>query len=486
MLDAHKIYLYDRIKETSYTTGTSDFLLNGAANGFSSFGSVYQDGDNLFYAITDGTSYEVGSGVYRVSQSQNYITRYPFRSSNSNNIVNFGVGLKEVFATYPATHSVYTASGLQNHSAPKESGIAFWSSSNIINYDSNLIWDSGKIRMGINKPSPSFAIDIGGNSIDSIIRASGFYTDGSGVIFPSGNNGSASYHGGIQLTHYEQNSLVTLTGLDSVIELSGNAQNYFLLKPQNAGLVFAGPASGCTPPCSPDYPTFRPLLIEDIHDINTASQIDNSMLVYNSAETEWEANAKITFDDNKLLLNCVGNNSFPTQGFQIVSNSGVGNFRSNSFYNGEDPVRLIFRRGAGDINNPTMVNAGGGLFAIRSETYDSNGDVCVMGGLRMEIDNDSTVVPGAKIFMRTTSGGADTESSIRRQLTLYSTGLLENTGDIKASGTDFSSLKIREPYTPSSPTDTGDTGQITWDDQFLYVCVAPNTWKRVYLTSWTI
>ena len=55
MLEAHKIYIYDRIKETSYTTGTGNFALNGAANGFSSFGSVYDNNDNVFYAATDGT-----------------------------------------------------------------------------------------------------------------------------------------------------------------------------------------------------------------------------------------------------------------------------------------------------------------------------------------------------------------------------------------------------------------------------------------------
>lgn len=482
MLDSHKVYLYDRIKETSYTIGTGAFGLQGAANGFSSFGSEYSDGDNIFYAITDGTVYEVGSGVYN-SGATNTITRFPVKSSNDNNLVNFPQGLKEVFATYPATNSVYTASGLQSHPAPQESGVAFWSSSNIVNYDASIIWDSGKSRLGIRNTAPSFTIDIGGDAPESIIQASGFYVGSSGIIFPSGNNGLASYSGGIQLSHYEPNLLDSNSGLDAVIELSGVAQNSFSLKKQNAGLVFAGPASGCTPPCSPDYPAFRPLLIEDIHDIDTSSQVDNSMLVYNSSATEWEANSKITFDDNKLLLNCVGNNFFPSQGFQIISNSGVGNIRSNSFYDTDQPPRLIFRRGAGDVTNPTMVNSGSGLFAIRSETYDSNGDLFIMGGLRMEIDNDSTVVPGAKIFMRTISGGADFDSSINRQLTLYSTGLLENTGDIKADDADFTGLTIRQSSTPASSSAVGASGEIRWDDEYLYVCVAPDTWKRVYLTS---
>lgn len=263
MLESHKIYLYDRIKETSYVLGTQDFVLNGPVNGFSPFGSVYQNGDNLFYAATDGTFYEVGSGVY-VTGVQNYIVRYPFRSSSNNQKINFGEGLKEIFATYPATHSVYSASGLQNNSAPQEKGLAFWSSSNIINYDNNLIWDSGLRRLGIQKNLPVYAIDIGGPAHESIIRSSGISVGASGIIFPFANNGDSSYIGGVQLTHYEPNNLESSTDIDAILELSGVAKNSFLLKQQNAGLVFAGPVSGCTPPCSPDYPNFRPLFIRDI------------------------------------------------------------------------------------------------------------------------------------------------------------------------------------------------------------------------------
>jgi hypothetical protein len=263
MLESHTIFLQDRIKETSYTVGAGSFVLNGASNGFSSFGSVYTNGDNLFYAATDGTFYEVGSGVY-VTGVQNFLIRFPFRSTNNNSIVNFGEGLKEVFVTYPATNSVYSASGLQGYQAPQQSGIAYWSTSNILNYDSNFVWDESNDRIGIRKNNPSYTIDIGGTAAQSIIRSSGLLVGSSGIVFPSGNNGNSSYIGGTQLSHYEPIVLNNLTGSDQILELSGVAQNNILLKKQNAGLVFAGPASGCTPPCSPDYPNFRPLTWEDI------------------------------------------------------------------------------------------------------------------------------------------------------------------------------------------------------------------------------
>lgn len=46
------------------------------------------------------------------------------------------------------------------------------------------------------------------------------------------------------------------------------------------------------------------------------------------------------------------------------------------------------------------------------------------------------------------------------------------------------SVQVTSPKTPASATDTGETGQIAWDDEHIYVCTAPDTWKRSALTTW--
>lgn len=38
--------------------------------------------------------------------------------------------------------------------------------------------------------------------------------------------------------------------------------------------------------------------------------------------------------------------------------------------------------------------------------------------------------------------------------------------------------------TPSSASDTGEAGKMLWDADYLYVCVATNTWKRVAIATW--
>jgi hypothetical protein len=431
MLDSHKVFLYDRIKETSFTLGTSNFTLNGAADGFSSFGSVYSNGENVFYAATDGTFYEVGSGVY-VTGVQNSLTRFPFRSSNNNQIVSFGEGVKEVFVTYPATNSVFSASGLQGQSQPQSSGLAFWSSSHILNYDPNIVWNSELSRLGIKKSAPVFAIDIGGDAPESIIRSSGLFVKSSGIFFPSGNNGDASYFGGRQLVHYEPNSLNFLTGVDQVFELSGVSKNNILFKQQNAGLVFAGPASGCTPPCSPDYPTFRPLLVEDIHDLN-ASVIDNG------------------------------------GGVSLYQRLGVNTNRLD-----------------GNITSYTNQNDPNAVSGLLKASYVASG---LYGGGLTLVDTVLSNPSGQYGY-----GIYTTESGVNLSFNSFNmaSGITQSVLTLKSNGVAASAvmdfygqkLRIRNSKTPVSSSDVGDAGDICWDSTYIYVCVATNTWKRAFISTW--
>ncbi len=45
-------------------------------------------------------------------------------------------------------------------------------------------------------------------------------------------------------------------------------------------------------------------------------------------------------------------------------------------------------------------------------------------------------------------------------------------------------LILASPTVPATASSTGTTGQISWDANFIYVCVATNTWKRAALSTW--
>lgn len=86
-----------RVKETSTTTGTGDLTLAGAATNFKTFASVCSVGDTFEYFIEDATNsaWEAGLGIYSATNTLKRLI--PIRSTNSNALVNFSAGTKNVW-----------------------------------------------------------------------------------------------------------------------------------------------------------------------------------------------------------------------------------------------------------------------------------------------------------------------------------------------------------------------------------------------------
>jgi hypothetical protein len=60
-------------------------------------------------------------------------------------------------------------------------------------------------------------------------------------------------------------------------------------------------------------------------------------------------------------------------------------------------------------------------------------------------------------------------------------GVVETSGSFSLTSGVF---RVHAPWTPASATATGEVGTICWDQGYLYVCTAANTWKRAALTTW--
>lgn len=92
----------DRTQETTTTTGTGTITLGGAVTGYQAFSAAVPTGTRVCYCITDGTNWEVGDGVYTLSGTT--LSRdNVYSSSNSNNLVSFAAGTKNVFITESGT-----------------------------------------------------------------------------------------------------------------------------------------------------------------------------------------------------------------------------------------------------------------------------------------------------------------------------------------------------------------------------------------------
>lgn len=96
----------DRVKETTTTTGTGTVTLAGAVTGFKAFSAVCANNDTAYYSIEGGAEWEVGLGTWLTGGT---LARSVISSSNSNALVSFSAGSKNVFITQPA--SVISALG---------------------------------------------------------------------------------------------------------------------------------------------------------------------------------------------------------------------------------------------------------------------------------------------------------------------------------------------------------------------------------------
>jgi hypothetical protein len=45
-------------------------------------------------------------------------------------------------------------------------------------------------------------------------------------------------------------------------------------------------------------------------------------------------------------------------------------------------------------------------------------------------------------------------------------------------------FRLRTAKTPASAAATGTAGDICWDDSYIYVCTATDTWKRSAIATW--
>ena len=108
------LVINDRVKVNSTATGTSQTTFaidNTPVTGFETFNTGIGVGNTTYYCIfNQGTSeFEVGLGTLDASSAN--ITRGSgatiFSSSNSDNVVDFSAGTKDVFCTLPASKSVY-------------------------------------------------------------------------------------------------------------------------------------------------------------------------------------------------------------------------------------------------------------------------------------------------------------------------------------------------------------------------------------------
>jgi hypothetical protein len=99
------LVVYDRVQETTTTSGTGSVTLLGAVSGFQSF-AVVGNSNTTYYTITDGAQWEVGIGTYSTSGPTLARTTVLSNSNGNTTPITLSGGLAQVFVTYTAEKSV--------------------------------------------------------------------------------------------------------------------------------------------------------------------------------------------------------------------------------------------------------------------------------------------------------------------------------------------------------------------------------------------
>ena len=101
------LVINDRVKVTSTTTGTGAIALGSAVTGFETFAAGIGNNSETYYCIFNQGKSEFEVGLGTLSSTTNLQRTTIISSSNSDAVVDFQAGTKDVFCTLPASKSVF-------------------------------------------------------------------------------------------------------------------------------------------------------------------------------------------------------------------------------------------------------------------------------------------------------------------------------------------------------------------------------------------
>ena len=129
------------------------------------------------------------------------------------------------------------------------------------------------------------------------------------------------------------------------------------------------------------------------------------------------------------------------------------------------------KRGA----NASLPTLNAGEFGFSTDTYQ----VYIGDG----VDNHELTLVSK---LTTTSG--DLQSSIDKKIELDENNNLTVSGNVETTGSGLgifpNGVRIQNTYTPTSSSGTGSKGSVCWDNNYIYICIARDTWKRTSISTW--
>jgi len=155
-------------------------------------------------------------------------------------------------------------------------------------------------------------------------------------------------------------------------------------------------------------------------------------------------------------------------------------------------VRIYRRRGT--IASPADVQTGDYLFRLNVHGRDGGSDP-IYHSLQMDVDSSDQDAGIVNLRTRDKDGNEANRIGIDKDGAIVFNGaytfptadgsngqslLTDGSGNI-SFGTPTATASASAP---ASATSTGTAGTIAYDSNYIYICTATNTWKRVAISSW--
>jgi hypothetical protein len=264
------------------------------------------------------------------------------------------------------------------------------------------------------------------------------------------------------------------------------ARDTITLRPSGSAILYAQHNRIGIGTTSPDYT------------LDVAGDIGVDQYIYHNGD----ADTWIRFSDDDITMKA-GGKAFLTleekssAPHELIINDGGNNIDFVVKGNGSNEGNPAFKVDAS--TNRVGIN---GVGSPDCELH-VDGDVKVVGeDPRVKIDGDANSHPGLELYEDGTRKWIvfndytndnltfKTHDDIRMSITQAGRVGIGTTTPIVALDVNggmriqSDSIAVQNSKTPSSASDTGQAGQICWDTNYLYVCVALNTWKRIALSSW--
>ena len=145
--------------------------------------------------------------------------------------------------------------------------------------------------------------------------------------------------------------------------------------------------------------------------------------------------------------------------------------------NSADASQLDLSKARGSGASPAAVQSNDFVGQVRFLAYDGNSYDNFADIYAQAAGTISTTSHPTKIVMRTTKSSA-TSPTTAITIDENQNVIVEGNLEVKDQ------ITIRDQNAPASASSNGFRGEIRYDSNYIYVCVADNTWKRVLLSSW--